>query len=280
MEDSEDNQEEITGERTMKQVSKPNEDEVAIFEGAELGWDRKRKPEEFSRDKDHRKEETRNQFGAADVIPDALETVEGSGMTEKAHKKMDRLPGGYGMLVLPNGRVMKLREKSLQKLGLMMNEDDDMRMGSAGGFRPFRNTSNSEGIETKSNAIPRQEKLGYKSSKGEEGTPGFPFEGKVESLEGYPINKGRRSDRQGVGMAHDSAAKVTSQNDANGTNTKILVNRVNSQMQWTGSLKAKSLATSKPASFAETYDSPNSIRRPTMMSAGAKVRSSLMRIRG
>ena len=281
MEDSEDHQEEITGEGTMKQVSKPNEDEKAILEGAEQGWERKRKPgSEFSGDMDRRKEETRNQFGAADVIRDALETVQGSGMAEKDHKKMDRLRGGYGMLVLPNGRVMKLREKSLKKLGLMMDEDDDMRMGSAGGFRPFRNTSNSEGIETTSNAIPQQEKLGYKSSRGEEGTPGLPFEGKVESLEDYPINKGRRSERRGVGMARDSAANVTSQNDANDTNTKILVNRVNSQMQSTGSLKAKSLATSKPASFNETNGLPSSIRRPSMMSAGAKVRSRLTRIRG
>lgn len=282
MEDDEDHQREITGEGTMKQVSKSNEDEDGILEGAEHEWDRKRKPEEFSRDIDRRKEETRNGFGAGDVVPaDALETVEGSGMAEKDRKKVSGLRGGYGMLVLPNGRVMKLREKSLQKLGLMMNEGDDIRMGSAWGtVRQFRNNSNSEGIETTSNEIPRREKLGYRSSRGEENTAGIPFEEKVVSLEGYAINKGRRSDRRGVGMARDSAANVTSQDDANGTNTKIPVNRVNSLMQWTGSLKAKSFATFKSAPLNETNGSPSSIRRPLIIGAAAKVRSRLMRIRG
>ena len=281
MEDDEDHQEEITGERAVKQVLKSNEDEEKILEGAEHGWDRKRKPEELSRDIDRRKEETGKQFEAADAIPDAPETVEGSGMAEKDRKRIDKLRDGYGMLVLPNGRIVKLREESLQKLGLMMNEGNDIRMESADGtVRLFRNISNNEGIETTSNAIPRRGKLDYRSSRGEKSTPRTPFEEKVESLEGYAINKGRRSDRRGVGMARDSAAHVTSEDDANGTNTKILVNRVNSQMQWTGSLKAKSLATSKPAPLNKTNGSPSSIGRPSIMSAGAKVRSRLVRISG
>lgn len=286
MEDDEDHQGEMIGEGAVKQVWGSNEDEEAILEGAEHGWDRKRKSEEFSGGVDRRKKETRNQFGAAYVIPDGLEPVQGSGFAEKDHTKIDRRQGRYGMLVLPNGKVMKLREKSLQKLGLMMNEGDDNRMGTAGEkFRPFRNTSNSEGIETTPNAIPREGKSGYRGTWGKQYTPGVSFEGKVESLEGYPMNKGRRSDKRGVGVASGFTGIVTSRDHANGTNMKILVNRANSQMfeQWAGSLKPTSSATSKKVPFNETNetnDSLSSIRRPSIMRAAAKVGSRLMRIRG
>lgn len=281
MEDDEDYQGEMIGEGGMRQVLGSSEDEQGALEGDEHELDRKRKPEEFTRDVDRRKKQTHNHFGAAYVIPDGLETVQGSGFDEKERTGVDRRRGGYGMLVLPNGKVMKLRENSLQNLGLMMNEGDDIRMGSAGG-RQLRNTSNSEGMETTSNAIPRQGKLGYRGSRGKDDTPVVSFEGKVESLEGYPINKGRRSERRGVGVASDLTASITSRVHANGTNMKIEVNKANSQMfeQWAGSLKAKSTATSKQVPFNETNDSPSSIRRPSIMGAAAKVGSRLMKIRG
>ena len=283
MEEDEDHQEEMIGEGRAKQVWRSNEDEEAVPEGAEHEWDRKRKPEELSPDVERRKKETRNHSGAVFTIPDGLETVKGSGIAEKDRTKVNRRQGRYGMLVLLNGKVMKLREESLRKLGLMMKEGGDNRMGSAAGgtFGMFRNTSNSEGMETTSNAIPRQGKSVYRSSRGEEGTPGVSFEGKMESLEGYPMNKGRRSDRRGVGLASGFAGSVTSRDHPNGTNMKMLVNRANSHMfeQWAGSLKAKSSATSKQVPFNETNNTSSSLRRPSIVGAAAKVGSRLMRIR-
>ena len=273
----------MNGEGGVTQVLGSSEDEETILEGDEHRWDQKRKPEEFSRDVDRRKNETQKQFGGAYLIPDGHGTVQGSGFAEKDRTKIESRRGGYGMLVLPNGKVMKIREKSLRKLGVMMNEGDDIRMGSAGRtLRLSRNISNSEGIETTTNAIPRQGESDYRSSRGEEGTPGVSFEGKVESLEGYPMNKGRRSNRRGVGVANDLAASVTSQGHANGTNMKILVNRANSKMfeQRVGPLKAKSSATSKQVPLNETNHPPSSIRRPSIMGAAAKVGSRLMKIRG
>ena len=283
MEDDEDNQGEMIGEGEVKHVLGSNDDEEAILEGDEHGRDQKRKPEEFKQDVDRIKKQTRNHSGAAYVIPESLETVQGSGLDEKERTGVDRRRGGYGMLVLPSGKIMKLRENSLQNLGLMMNEVDDIRMGSAGEtVRLFRNTSNSEGMETTSNAVPRQGKSGYRGSRGQEDTPGVSFGGKVESLEGYPMNTGRRSDRRGVGVASDLTASVTSRVHANDTNMKIDVNRANSQMfeQWAGSLKGKSTTTSKQVPFNETNDSASSIRRPSIMTAASKVGSRLMNIRG
>ena len=281
MEDDGDHQEETISEGAMKQVWDSNEDEEAILEEAEHGWDRKQKAEEFSRDVDRRKKETRNQFETAYVIPDGLEPVQGSGFAEKDPTKIDSRQGKYGMLVLPNGKIMKVREKSLQKLGLMMNEGDDDRMGTAGEtFRPFRNASNSEGTETTSNAIPREGKSGYRGSRGNKYTPGVSFEGKMESLEGYPMNKGRRSERQRVGVASSFTGSATSRDHANGTNKKILVNTANSQMfeQWAGTLKVKSLATSKQVPFNERNETNASL---SSMGTAAKVGSRLLsRTRG
>jgi len=182
---------------------------------------------------------------------------------------------------------MKVREKSLQKLGLMLNDGGDNRMGTAGeSFRPFRNASNSEETETTSNAIPREGKSAYRGSLGNEYPPVLSFEGKVDSLEGYPINIGRRSDRQGVGVASGFTRNATSRDHANDTNVKILANKANSQMfeQWTGSLKAKSTATSKQVPFNdrnETNVSLSSITRPSaIIGAAAKVGSGLLKTRG
>lgn len=52
------------------------------------------------------------------------------------------------------------------------------------------------------------EKLGYRSLMGEENIVGIFFEEKVVFLEGYVINKGRRSDRRGVGMVCDFVVNV------------------------------------------------------------------------
>lgn len=271
MEDDEDQQREMNGEEGMKEVLESNEDEEV-----EHGWDRKRKPEQFTRDVDRRKKETRNH--------DGLKTDEGSVFAGKDRTKMDRHREGYGMLVLSNGKVMKLREKSLRKLGVMMDEGDNIRMGSAGGtLRLYRNTSNSVGIQTTSNAVPRQGNSGYRGSRGEESTPGVSFEGKVESLEGYPMNKGRRSHKRGARVASDLTASVTSRDHANGTNRTILVNKANSQMfeQWAGSLKTKSSATSKQVPVKKASNSPSSIRTPSVIGAAAlKVGASLMKIKG
>lgn len=271
MEDDEDQQREKTGEEGMKEVLESNEDEEVKH-----GWDRKRKPEQFTRDVDRRKKETRNH--------DGLKTDQDSGFAGKDRTKMDRHREGYGMLVLSNGKVMKLREKSLRKLGVMMDEGDNITMGSAGGtLRLFRNTNNSVGIETTSNAVPRQGNSEYRGSRGEEGTPGVSFEGKVESLEGYPMNKGRRSHKRGARVASDLTTSVTSRDHANGTNRTILVNKANSQMfeQWAGSLKTKSSATLKQVPVKKANDSPNSIRTPSVIGAAAlKVGARLMKIRG
>lgn len=271
MEDDEDQQREMTGEEGMKEVLESNEDEEV-----EHGWDRKRKPEQFTRDVDRRKKERRNH--------DGLKTDQGSGFAGKDRTKMDRHREGYGMLVLSNGKVMKIREKSLRKLGVMMDEGDNIRTGSTGGtLRLFRNTSNSVGIETTSNAVPRQGNSGYRGSRGEEGTPGVSFEGKVESLEGYPMNQGTRSDKQGAGVASDLTASMTSRDHANGTNRKILVNRANSQMfeQWAGSPKTKPSATSKQVPVNKANNPPYSIRTPSVIGAAAlKVGARLMKIRG
>ena len=205
---------EMIDEEGMKQLLGSNQDykETALEEGGDT-WDSEQKPYELDtvtgvdgENKQARKH-FREAFGTY-AIPNELEVAERSSIAERGRNGVDRSRSGYGMLLLSNRKVMKLRGDSPQSLGLMTG--GDIRMRAAGGtLRLFRNSNNIEGIETASNAVPRQGKSGegivtseeleangsYMGKSGKPDTPSVAFKGEDPSLDSYPLDR----DKTGAG---------------------------------------------------------------------------------
>lgn len=196
----------MIGEGEMKQQLEPNQGKETVLEEGGDTWDSQQKPDELdtgarvNREKKQARKQFREAFGTY-AIPYELEVAEGSSIAERGRNGINKGRGGYGMLLLSNRKVMKLRENSPQSLGLMTG--GNIRMPSAGGtLRLFRNGNNIEGIETASNAVPRQGKSGggivtseesleAKGSMGKRGRPDTPlvaFKGEGPSLDSYPTN--------------------------------------------------------------------------------------------
>ena len=177
-----------------------NQDEKADLEEEGNMSDRGRKPEEFSRVAEREKKKARKNFGEGlkgNSFLDGPDSTEGQSIVEGERNRIDRHRGGYGMLFLPNGKFVKLKGRSLQRLALMTN-GGDIRKWSAGGM--FRNSSSIEGMEIASNAVPRQEnsERGIGTSKMLEAkenmgkgpdTPSVTFKGEAPSLGSYLPNE-------------------------------------------------------------------------------------------
>lgn len=304
---------EMIGEGGMKQQLGSNQDEeMALEEEKGNIWDPERKPEELNRVVDREKKQARKNFGklfGSYAISDGLEDVEGSSITESGRNEVDSR-GGYGMPLLPSGKVIKLRGNSQQSPGPMMTGGDIRMRSTDGTLRLFKNSSNIEGIETASNAVPRQGKAGRdigasdratgttatsdemenRGSRGKQDTPEVTFKGKSESSDGYPMNRGKRvskvkvpkndtNERRIAGVASELSPSHSSHVQEKITNMQVYTNGANSQMfeQWAGSLKAKS---AKQAPRSRRNDSLSFTGRPLVKGAAVKVGSRLMKISG
>ncbi|KAL9981494.1 hypothetical protein ACROYT_G010201 [Oculina patagonica] len=208
MVDDENSRGEMIGEGGMEQQFGSNEDEETAFE-----------------EEDREKKLDRKNFGegfGTYATPDGLDYVEGSSITESERNGVDSR-GGYGMPLLPSGKAIKLRGNSPQSLGIMMT-GGDIRMRSTGeALRPFRNSSDIEGMETASNAVPRQGKAGRgmgasemldeKESLSEGGKPDTPSvssQGESSTLDSYLMNEDKNLLGEGIRRGPTGAAKKLS----------------------------------------------------------------------
>ena len=189
------------GRTAMGEEQQSNQDEKTDLEEEGNMSDRERKPEEFSRvaERENKKARRKN-FGEGlkgNSFLNGPDSTEGPSIFEGERNRIDRNRGGYGMLFLPNGKFVKLKGRSLQRLALMTN-GGDIRKWSAGGM--FRNSSSIEGMEIASNAVPRQgnSERGIGTSKMLEAkenmgkgpdTPSVTFKGEAPSLGSYLPNE-------------------------------------------------------------------------------------------